>query len=55
MGRAGAQEAGARLEPKNDADNDGVDDDPYIETTPENMMSYLQSYENMVNDIESLH
>ena len=35
--------------------NDGLDDDPYIETTPENMMSYLQSYENMVNDIESLH
>ena len=35
--------------------NDGQDDDPYIETTPENMMTYLQAYENMKNDIESLH
>ena len=23
--------------------NDGSDNDPYIETTPENMISYLQS------------
>ena len=23
--------------------NDGADDDPYVETTPENMMTYLQT------------
>ena len=28
--------------------NDGSDDDPYVETTPENMMSYLDQY-NMWN------
>ena len=31
--------------------NDGSDDDPYVETTPENMMSYLDQY-NMWNEVE---
>lgn len=31
--------------------NDGSDDDPYVETTPENMVSYLDQY-NMWNEVK---